>query len=167
MTGTPTAGTYDITFSKLGYLPTTIFGVALSNGVSTTVNAELEALPTYEVSGMVTDLATGSGVPNANVLLANDIYSFEGITDAEGNFTLIGVLEDSYTLYAGKWGYVTNDADFDVTAGDDLSLEIWKGYYDDFIFDQGWTTTTTTDVGLWEKAEPNGTSAGRTTLTLN
>jgi choice-of-anchor B domain-containing protein len=160
MTGTPTAGTYDITFSKLGYLPTTIFGVALSNGVSTTVNAELEALPTYEVSGMVTDLATGSGVPNANVLLANDIYSFEGITDAEGNFTLIGVLEDSYTLYAGKWGYVTNDADFDVTAGDDLSLEIWKGYYDDFIFDQGWTTTTTTDVGLWEKAEPNGTSAG-------
>ncbi len=161
--GTVNAGTYDITFTKTGYLPETITGVVLTNGVLTTVDAELDQLPTYTITGQVVDLATGAGVPNANVMFDNATYNFETVADADGNFSFPAMYDDFYTLYAGTWGYVTNDADVDVNPGGVYTIEIGRGYYDDFLFDFNWNTNATADAGLWEKGEPVGTFIGPST----
>lgn len=161
--GTIDPGTYDITFSKSGYLSETVTGVVLTSGVLTTVNAELDVLPTYLITGKVIDGATGEGIAGANVLFQNPIYNLATITDASGNFTYTAMYDDIYTAYAGKWSYVTNGEEIDVNPGGVYTLTLNKGYYDDYIFDFDWSTNTTTDVGLWEKGEPNGTYNGATT----
>jgi len=160
--GTPDAGTYDITFTKTGYLPETVTGVVLTNGVVTTINVELSVLPTYLITGQVIDAATGDGVAGANVLFQNALYNLSTLTDASGNFTYTAMYDDVYNAYAGKWGYVTEGAEIDVNPGGVYTIMIGKGYYDDYIFDFDWATNTTTDVGLWAKGEPNGTYNGAT-----
>lgn len=158
--GTVNAGTYDITFTKTGYLPETVTGVVLTNGILTTVDVELDQLPTYTITGQVVDVATGAGVPNANVMFDNATYNFETVADADGNFSFPAMYDDIYTLYAGTWGYVTNDAEVDVNPGGVYTIEIGRGYYDDFLFDFNWNTNETADAGLWEKGEPVGTFIG-------
>lgn len=158
--GTLTPGTYDITFTKAGYLPETVTGVVLTNGVLTTVNAELSVLPTYTITGKVIDAATGTGVAGANVLYTNPTYNLQTTTDASGNYTFVAMVDDVYSVYAGKWSYITHYEEIDVNPGGEYDLVVNPGYYDDYIFDFDWTTNTTTDVGLWERGEPNGTFNG-------
>lgn len=153
------AGTYDFTFTKTGYLPETITGIVLENGEVVIVNAELTPLPTYTITGQVLDAATGFGIPDADVLMQNDIYTFSGTTDAAGNFSF-DMYEDDYDFFAGQWGYITNGTAVTVTAGGTYEITLSKGYYDDFIFANDWTVTATTDVGVWERGEPNGTYSG-------
>ncbi|MEZ5014226.1 MAG: choice-of-anchor B family protein [Chitinophagales bacterium] len=153
-------GTYDVTFTKAGYIPQSVTGVSLSHGVVTTVDAALEQLPTFAVSGTITDAASGDGIEGADVLIQNDIYSFTTTTDASGNFLFPSMYDDSYTLYAGHWGHITNAEEIDVNPGTTFGLSLERGYYDDFLFNKDWTTANTASSGLWERAVPEGTFSG-------
>lgn len=153
------AGTYDFTFNKTGYLPETVTGVVMENGIVAIVDAELTPLPSYTITGQVLDAATGAGIAGADVLFQNALYNFSGTTDASGNFSF-DMYEDDYDFIAGDWGYVTNGINVTVSAGGTYTITLSKGYYDDFIFANDWTTSGTTDVGMWERGEPNGTFAG-------
>lgn len=163
-TGYYEANTYDITFSKPGfYLSQTIADVALINGETVVLNVELEPLPTIAITGKVIDGATGEGVANADVLFENDLYSFNTVCDADGNFAFPSVFDDTYSLYAGKWGYITNSDDLDIEPGGIYSITIDRGYYDDFIFDNNWSAEGTAETGIWERAVPIGTFSGAET----
>ena len=153
------AGTYDFTFNKTGYLPETVTGVVMENGIVAIVDAELTPLPSYTITGQVLDAATGAGIAGADVLFQNALYNFSGTADASGNFSF-DMYEDDYDFIAGDWGYVTNGINVTVSAGGTYTITLSKGYYDDFIFANDWTTSGTTDVGMWERGEPNGTFAG-------
>ncbi len=159
--GYATAGTYDVTFSKPGfYIPLTITGVSLENGVTTILNAELESLPSFNISGQVIDFATGEGIPFADVLLHNDLYEFDAVCDASGNYSFPTVFEDTYSLFAGSWGHITNELLIVAEAGGSYTIELQKGYYDDFIFDNNWSSTGTAESGEWERVVPVGTESG-------
>ena len=151
------AGLYDFTFTKIGYDPLTVTDVSLTNGVITYVNVEMSPLATYVITGQVIDEATGFGIPNADVLFQNATYEFQTIADASGNFTFPSMFDDTYTLYAGEWKYVTNSVEVDVNPGGVYIIELATGYYDDFIFDNFWDVSGTVDVGIWERGEPYGT----------
>ena len=159
-TGVFASGLYDITFTKTGYAELTIPSVNLSNGVITTVNAELDPLVTFAISGQITDLVSGVGIANADVLFRSPDYTFQIVPDGAGNYTLPSVYEDSYTMYSGKWGHITDDADVDVIPGGVYSMTLASGFYDDFIFQNDWIVSGTSDVGVWEKDEPFGTNSG-------
>ncbi len=160
-TGYYEAATYDITFSKPGfYLPQTITGVPLTNGNTVVLDVELEPLPTIAITGKVIDGATGTGVANADVLFENASYSFVGVCDADGNFAFPSVYDDTYSLYAGKWGYITNKDDLDIEPGGIYTITIERGYYDDFIFDNDWSAGGSADAGIWERAIPEATYSG-------
>ncbi len=154
------SGLYDITFTKIGYSDLTIPAVSLNNGVVTTVNAELDPLITFAISGQITDEISGAGIANADVLFKNAVYSFQTVTDGSGNYTLPSVYEDTYTFYAGHWEHVTDAVDIDVLPGGVYSMVLARGIYDDFIFQNDWTISGTSDVGIWEKDEPFGTESG-------
>ncbi len=153
-------GAYDITFSKVGYIPLTIPGVLLSSGAVTTTNAELESLATFAVTGQITDAASGVGIAGADVWFKSDLFSFQSTTDAAGNYIFPAMYEDTYTLYAGHWGHITDAQTVDVIAGGIYNLSLSPGIYDDFIFNNAWVVSGTSVVGVWERAEPFGTYSG-------
>ncbi len=110
------------------------------------------------VSGQVVDSATGTGVANAKVLIGNSNYKYFLQTDNNGFFS-DSVFENTYNIYAGKWGYVTGQlANVDLqedTTG--IVIEIAEGYYDDYIFDFDWQVSGNASTGIWEKDDPVGT----------
>ena len=154
------AGLYDITFTKTGYGVLTIPSVSLSNGVVTTVDAELDPLNTFLITGQIIDAVSGTGIADADVLFQNAIYTFQTSTDASGNFSFPSMYEDTYTLYAGHWGHITDAEEVDVNPGATFIMSLSRGIYDDFIFDNTWSVSGTSEVGIWERGEPYGTVSG-------
>ncbi len=155
--GTSTSGAYDFTFTKSGYEIEFIPGITLVAGDTVIVNAALTPLIPINITGQVIDAATGLGAANADVLFQNGLYSETITTDAAGNFSL-EMFTGDYTFYAGKWGLVTNGIPVTVTDGGFYTITLQRGYYDDFLFNNDWTSTDLADSGGWEKGDPNGTS---------
>ena len=152
MSGTPTAGTYDVVFSKAGYLPDTIAST-LSNGVLTTVNASLQPLISFNMSGMVVDVLS-NGVSGADVLIYNNDFTFNATTDVNGNFSINGIYEGNYEVVAGSWGYITSCSNEYINSSSVVSVVLDEGYYDDFTFDFGWSISggiSASDPGRWER----------------
>lgn len=160
-TGTPTAGTYTITFSKSGYVTQSITGVVLSSGNVTTLDVQLA--PTngaLTINGLTTDAATTTPLAGVNVSISDNSNAFNFTSDANGAFTSCNVLSDTdYNVIAGKWGYITHCASNQVidSANSNLSYALNKGYYDDFTFDFGWTVNSTASTGIWQRGVPLGT----------
>ena len=154
-TGLATAGNYDVTFTKDGYFPLTT-SVTLENGVVTVLDVELGSPPPATISGQVIDAETGQPVPNAFVNLDGDINDFTGISDANGNFSIIGH-NDDYTIATAAWGYLHAGVNTTIVNGaGSVTIELSRGYQDDFFADLGWTVQGIVDAGEWERGTPIG-----------
>lgn len=53
-------GTYTLSVQATGYLPQTVPGVIVTDGPATVRNIDMQPLPSYELSGVVTDASSGS-----------------------------------------------------------------------------------------------------------
>jgi choice-of-anchor B domain-containing protein len=158
-TGTANSSTYDVVFSKAGYLSDTI-STALNNGLVTVVNVALEPLVSFNITGMVVDIS-GVGIPDAQVLVYNSDFTFSVNTDNNGNFNINSIYEGNYNIVVGKWGYVTYCDDEYISPSSTISISLQEGYYDDFTFDFGWIVSGgvgISDPGRWERGQPEGTS---------
>jgi choice-of-anchor B domain-containing protein len=158
-TGIPTAGTYDVTFSKAGYITQTIAGVQLTNGTLTVLDAQL--VP-FVVTGQVVDAATGNPVPFADVKIADSTLSSFTITDANGDFTFNSLTSGMYEVTAAKWGYKSGCMNVNLGSGNPVVIMIEEGIYDDFTFNYSWTVSGNAAQGAWERGEPNGTTFSST-----
>lgn len=162
--GIAQTGTYDIAFSKVGYVSKTITGVSL-NAVTcdpSILNVELIPLVPFNFQIQVIDATTLAPVPNAKVRIENSSYTNTVTTNASGIYTFSNFNEAIYTITAGKWGYITN-CDDNITvnmANATYTIAISTGYYDDFSFNFNWTTSGTATAGTWEIGEPVGTLLG-------
>ena len=157
-TGLAAAGTYDVEFSKAGYITKTITGVNLLNGILTTLDVELASLPTVTVTGQVTVISNGNPVPNAMVVVSNSQFSNQAQTDVNGNFTIPGFYAGTYDISVGKWGYVTEClTNQNVDGSTPVNVTLAEGYYDDFSLDFGWQISGTSP-NAWERGDPVGTS---------
>lgn len=161
-TGQATPGTFNVTFSKVGYFPLTTEAV-LENGVVTILDVELEPLSSYSVTGEVIRAEDGLPVPDAVVVIVNDLTSYETNTDADGKFSMPGVLGGDYQVFAGSWGYLHQSAAVQINGSQNVILELEEGYQDDFFADFGWeVTVSTATTGNWEWGVPQGTFLGGT-----
>ncbi len=156
VSGTADAATYDIVFSKSGYLSDTI-STTLTGGGFTVVDAALQPLIPFSASGMVVDISS-VGVANAEVVIYNNTFTFTTTTDANGNFNINNMYEGSYQVVAGKWGYVTSCSNEYIAQGAITTVTLQEGYYDDFSFDFGWNISGNASAGIWERGEPKGTT---------
>lgn len=158
--GIGTAGTYNVAYSKFGYIPDTAYNVTLSNGNVTIQDMQLVALVPFNITGQITETG-GNPIQNAEVIVSNDMVSYSAITDAAGNFTITGVIEDNYNYIVGHWGHWTTcGTDFYDAQNNTINEELIIGYYDDFSMDFGWTTSGNASSGDWEREDPNGTWFG-------
>ncbi len=160
-TGIAVAGSYDVVYSHPQYYPDTVYNVIMNNGVITTQDAQLVPIPTITLTVDVQD-ENLAGVPNVQVLIENEDFSFNGSTDASGQVVFTGVYEGTYTAYAGLWGYegaCINGLSIGTT---DMSytIDLESGYRDRFNLDLGWQVTGGAPDGIWEIGEPKGTTAG-------
>ncbi|MBX2978786.1 MAG: choice-of-anchor B family protein [Flavobacteriales bacterium] len=159
-TGYHTPGTYQVVVSAPGFLSATVEGVVLESGEVTFLDIDLVPLVAFTLQGSVVDAASGDPVPNAHVRLTSPTYDYEVLTDAQGIFAVPGVFSDDYNVVAGQWGWRTHCPvqQSIVIGGPSLTIELERGYYDDFEFDFGWAVSGTATVGHWERGVPVGTT---------
>ena len=158
-TGTPAAGTYNIQYSKAGYITKIINNVSLTNGNLTTVNVELVPLTSFTVTGNVKSNASGIFVPSANVKFENASYTYNTTTNASGNFTIAGFYAGNYDITIGKWLYKNSCVTMNVTsASSPIAFSLDTGIYDDFTFNYSWTVSGTAATGAWARGVPVGTT---------
>jgi hypothetical protein len=159
-TGYPTAGTFDVEFSKPGYITKVETGVVLTNGVLTTLDVQLEP---FSAVVEVIDNTTGQGIPFAEVRLnnqqGNDVYL---TTDASGIASINSITSSNYDITGGKWGYRSACVNVSLGATSQVTLALDPYIYDDFTFDYFWTSTGNAISGLWTRGEPVGTFFGPT-----
>lgn len=155
-TGQAIPGVFNVTVSANGYQPKVV-SVTLENGVLTILDVELDPISAF--SGETVHQSDGTPVPNVQVLLRGPLGEFTATSDAVGNFSFPGVAPGTYTLYAGKWGYLTEAVNNVVIGSGTVfqTVPMSKGYQDEFLFDLGWTTAFTATTGFWDLGEPVGT----------
>ena len=156
ISGTANAATYDVVFSKTGYLADTL-STSLINGVITILDAAIQPLVPFNAGGMVVDVS-GNGITSIEVVIFNSDFTFNTTTDANGNYTINNMYEGNYEVIAGQWGYITSCNNEYITPSTINTITLEQGYYDDFTFDFGWNVTGNASAGLWERGEPQGTS---------
>jgi hypothetical protein len=97
--------------------------------------------------------ADQSGVANARVAVFGNNLEFRTIADANGNFLFPAIYEGTYEIQAGIWGYVY-ESQIDIGQPVNTTLEVTKGYKDDFDLDLGWTVAGNVSNGGWIREEP-------------
>jgi choice-of-anchor B domain-containing protein len=157
-TGYSTPGTYDVQFSKPGYVTKIITGVSLASGVVTTLNVQLVAMIPFALNGQVINALNGNPVANAAVKISNSNFTYDVTSDVSGNFTIPVFYDDVYDVYGGKWMYSTSCNSGIAISGATglLTVQITPGIYDDFTFDFGWTVSGSSP-NSWERGVPVGT----------
>ena len=156
-TGTVSTGSFTVHANKFGYLPTDTT-LNLSSGVLTIWNPQMQVAPTVGMNVLVVDASTGAPIPGAEVSALSSGMLFSYVANASGEVIDPALIESNYSIFAGKWGYVTNGVNMLVDSSTGLiTIQLSKGYYDDFAFDFGWTTSGNASTGMWERGNPIGT----------
>lgn len=158
--GTADSGTYTIRFSKQGYLTVDTPGIVLKNGFLTTIDIVMQPVSTSNLVIKTLDSA-GNNLPFIRVLILDSINQtvFDVSTDVNAEINYCDFVQGNYTFYAGRWGKITARVQKSITTSvDTVFFYIKNGYYDDFIMDYGWTTSSTASSGKWEDGEPDGTT---------
>jgi choice-of-anchor B domain-containing protein len=158
--GTPHPGLYTVSFSKTGYATKTISNVNLSNGMLTEFQVRLRNESVVYYSGTVKDSAEGLPIGDAFISVSNGSNAYQLISNNQGEFGDCDLLAGTYQEVSGKWGFVsecrTGVAISNTTAPAEIILS--KKYYDDFQFNFGWTSSSTSLTGNWERAIPASTT---------
>lgn len=151
-TGAALSGTYQVQFSKVGYVAQTQT-VTLTNNQTTTLNVALSQAPPYTVNLTLLDANTGQPLVGATVGLNNAQYSNTAITNGSGVATFSLTYVGNYNVYAGKWGYITSLTPEQALSSTNnaLTIPLQKGYYDDFLLDFGWTVSGNATTGAFER----------------
>lgn len=148
--GQATPGVFDVKFKKPGFLPK-IVAATLVNGQVTVLDVALEPAPLF--SGVVVRNADGAPVSNALVRFTGSEDELEVVSDNAGVFQA-PLIPDTYTVAAGAWGYLINTVDLTIPNSGPLTIELEKGYRDEFFFDYNWEKTATANAGLWQWVDP-------------
>lgn len=159
-TGYHQAGTYTVLASAPGYASATISGVQLVNGEVTLLEIELQPLVPFVLVGTVLDAESNEPIEGANVRLESTDFTLEAVTDAQGVFTFPSAFPGTYEVTAGAWGWITEcPAAQEINSQSaPIVITLDRGYYDDFVFDFGWTVSSTASAGSWERGIPVGTT---------
>jgi choice-of-anchor B domain-containing protein len=168
-TGQAIPGTFDVTFSAMGYISKTVTA-NLENGVLTTLDVQLDPIIAVdEFSGQVVSAIDGTPIAAAQVVLESPTFRFTAFTNAAGQFKFIDIFRDTYTISAAHWGHkhVSISNVLIDQNSDPITLETHLGYQDDFFVSQGWTSNMTASSGWWTRGIPNGTTQNGITANPN
>lgn len=161
-TGIAISGTYDVTYSKLGYVSKTITGVTLTAGNTTTLAVQLQSSIPFTLQLKMEEDRTANSLAGVQITIKNSEYSITTGSNADGEINISNFYEGIYEVYIAKWGYkqrcLLNE---NLSASGNVhTYQLESGYEDDFRFGLGWTTSQAANEvnGRWEREIPLGTS---------
>ncbi|MFO7696067.1 MAG: carboxypeptidase regulatory-like domain-containing protein, partial [Anaerolineae bacterium] len=164
------SGTYTVTVSAFGYLPAEITDVVATTGMTTTLDVALEMAEWYEVTGTVTDSATGwplyakidiDGYPGPDIW-TDPVTGEYGITLPEGiEFTFdVTAWVAGYNGAAVAVGPLTGNEVVDIAldanleACDAPGYDMLYAYLEDFEVDNGSYVVSGTPADHWQWGVP-------------
>ena len=157
--GTTDTGTYTIEFSKPGYQTLDTGGIDLQNGMLMFLDINMAPLTTSQLTVQTLDSATNDSLPFQPVLIQDTLgNTYQQVaTNYHGQYSICDFLQGTYNFYSGFWGRNTAMVTaVDSTQIDTVAVATTPGYYDDFIMDYGWTTSSTSTSGAWVRTAPIG-----------
>ncbi|HLG36475.1 MAG TPA: choice-of-anchor B family protein [Bacteroidia bacterium] len=159
-TGIGVPGTYSVQYSRPGYITKTINNISFTAGNTVTQDVELVPLVPFAYSGRVVDAVSGNGIASANVRFKDISFTYNTLTDANGDFSFPGIYPGSYEIIAGRWRWITSCyANYALNQSSvSLVIPLTSGIYDDFTWNWGWTVTGDASTGMWEREIPVGTT---------
>jgi choice-of-anchor B domain-containing protein len=157
-TGINASGTYNVSYSKVGYFPQ-VHTVSLPQGQVTNFNVQLTPIPQYNLTVNVVESVTGIPISDAQISLKAELIEHTGISNGLGQENLTLFYQEPYWISVGKWGYYTNCFEQSIENSTlTITVELTKGYHDEFTFDLGWQVSGTATTGNWERGIPFGSS---------
>ena len=108
-------GTYNVTYSSYGYISQTISVTVTDWNTTTVQNVVLQQATQVDVTGTVTEDGTGNPLENVKIEFLNTPIS-PVYTDANGNYTVTGVMENNYDIKASKTGYTAVTQNIDISS---------------------------------------------------
>ena len=173
-------GTYTVTAQAYGYYPKEISGVVVQEDMTTTQNISMTALPTYQVSGKVTDATTGwplyaeidiEGYPNSPIWTdpATGMYSVTLASATHYTFT-VSAWVNGYTDVTQPVGPLTQNETKDFALNASLGECSAPGYHpESYVYTQdfeasdgGYTHAGAQDDWAWGSVSgwPYGCASG-------
>jgi choice-of-anchor B domain-containing protein len=152
-TGTPESGTYSIEISKPGY-QTQFINAILQAGVVYNLNVNLRPVVPVNLKIKVTD-KLGNPLTNVKIYLTDSNYVFNGVYNGVADLEFCGLNAGLFHISASKWGY-TGYCETVLINGNNqlLNIQLDRGYYDDFQFDNNWQVNGNATSGIWQRGEP-------------
>jgi len=153
-TGIVTPGDYTATITAPGF-PNKTVNITLQTAQVTEMEVIMDAGAVINISGTITEFGSNLPLASAQIILQNGGSVFNAATNALGQFNLECVPAANYSVIASKWGYIAQTTS--LVQGTPVGIALKPGYYDDFVSDLGWTTSSTASSGEWELGNPVGT----------
>lgn len=152
-TGIGIPGNYTIRYEKYGFAPQELTLTLAANSVYTQ-DIQLVPLPQYSVKMTVLD-ENLNPILGAGVKFSHQGVDFELQTNGLGEAYQDLSYSDTFNVTAGKWGNINKCVDFNFSpSNNELTLVLKQGIMDDFTFDFGWSQTSTSPAGDWERGIP-------------
>lgn len=151
---------YEVSFLKPFYFPQT-HTVSLTEGQVTNLNVDMVPIPSFPLSVVVLEEGTNNPIFGARVFFQVPFHESAVSTNGIGEADVTLYYQQEYLISAGKWGYITSCFNIEIDSQTGMiTVFLKKGYYDDFVFDFGWTTTSTAQSGHWVRAVPIASESG-------
>ncbi len=156
------SATAQVAFFKVAYEPDTLT-INFMEGELVVDTIDLVPLQPITVNVHVQEAGSGTAIIDADVRVEVPYLYMDYATDGFGDAQMNVYYPGMNVVSVGKWGYITTCIDTNLTQDNmTIVVELEKGYYDDFTFDNNWNTTTgSATSGQWERAIPyyNGTNS--------
>ncbi len=114
------AGNYDVTVTAFGYVPTTRYGLAITTGVTTTLDVALSPLPTGTLQGVVRQ--AGTGTPLAAQVSVPGMPAVAQSDAGSGQYQLI-LPQGTHTVRVQAWAHRVATATVTVNEGSLIALD--------------------------------------------
>lgn len=100
-------------------------------------------------------------VEEAQVYISNGNREQSSTSNTNGEAMFYFTEMQEWSVWAGKWGYNTHSEaiTFEESTTSFPVIQLTKGYYDDFLFDYGWSISGDATSGRWERETPVGTQS--------
>lgn len=159
-TGIGQNGSFNVNYLKPLYYPQT-HNINLAEGIVTNFDVNLEPMPSFNLTVTVLEEGTNQPIFDAMVRFEVPLHEVNQTTNGLGETALVLYYIDTYKVTVGKWGFVTSCAEMSINdQTGNLTFHLKKGWYDDFSFDFGWSTTSTATQGHWVREIPVASSSG-------
>ena len=175
-------GTYTLTAQAYGYEPSSITGVSVVSGTTTTVNIPMTATTSYVVSGTVSDAMAGWPLYAHITIKGDPVSPPSSVSDfwtdpATGFYSVTLAGDITYTFHVEAWsdgydsadvivGPLTADQTTNITLTADMTACVAPGYgaasgiketFDATTIPDGWTVVDNAGSGaVWSFDNPGG-----------